>query len=105
MEVSATTKFTIDDVYKSDSPFLKAADLKRPDGSFAKVNVKIESYEIAEQNDGNKQVVLHFAGKDKKLGLNKINAERISAHIGSRSPDDWKGWTIRLYVEKVKNPS
>lgn len=98
-------KMTIDDVYSSNSKFLKAADLKKQDGTFAKVNVTIAGFDVAEQDDHKKQIVLSFEGKDKILGLNKINAERISMHVGSRSPEDWTGWTIRLYVEKVQNPA
>lgn len=103
MSVQATTTYTIDDVYSSKSDWLKAADLKKSDGTFFRPNVTIERFEIAEK-DGNKQVVLFFEGKEKKLGLNKINAERISAHTGSRNPHDWTGWTIRLFVEKVQKP-
>lgn len=100
----STQTVTIDDIYTSNSQFLKAADLKLKDGKFAKPEVVISDFEVATQQDGKKQIVLFFEGKEKKLGLNGINAERIAAHTGSRAPADWIGWAIRLYVEKVNNP-
>jgi len=94
---------SLDDIYKTESRFLKAADLKTEKG-FAKVVVEISDSEIVSGNDGKSQIVLHFKDKEKVLGLNKINAERIAAHTGSRNSDDWNGWKIRLYVEKVQKP-
>lgn len=95
---------TLDEIYKNDSKFLKAADLKTANG-FAKVVVEIAGSEVVSGNDGKQQIVLHFTGKEKVLGLNKINAERIAAHAGSRNSDDWTGWKIRLFVEKVNKPN
>lgn len=95
---------SLDDIYKNDSKFLKAIDLKTATG-FARPIVEIASNEIVSGNDGRQQIALHFVGKEKVLGLNKINAERIAAHTGSRDADNWNGWKIRLYVDKVQNPS
>lgn len=94
---------TLDEVYKNESKFLKAIDLKTSTG-FAKAIVEIAGNEIVSGSDGKQQIALHFAGKEKILGLNRINAERIAVHVGSRDVDDWKGWKVRLYVEKVQKP-
>lgn len=96
---------TLDEIYKNESKFLKAADLKSTTGTgFAKVVVEISGNEVVSGNDGKQQIVLHFLDKQKVLGLNKINAERIATHTGSRDADNWNGWKIRLYVEKVQKP-
>jgi hypothetical protein len=48
------------------------------------------------------QIVLSFVGKDKKLGLNFTNANKIAELVGSDDTDEWIGTTIKLFVEKVK---
>lgn len=107
MQYEQINKQTVstDDIYGSSSAFLKAEDFKLPNGKFGRTDVKISDFEVVSQQDGKRQIVLFFEGKDKKLGLNKTNAERIGAHVGSKVPDHWKGWTIRLIVEKVQDPS
>lgn len=95
---------TLDEIYKNESTFLKAIDLKTSTG-FAKPIVEISGSEVVQGNDGKSQIVLFFLGKEKKLGLNKINAERIAVHTGSRDSDDWVGWKIKLLVEKVNKPN
>lgn len=90
----------IDDIYSSTSKYLKHDDLQ---GN--RVVVEIASYTIDEMksDEGNKkQVVLHFKGKEKVLGLNKTNAERIAVHTGSKNPEDWIGCKIKLYPSKTQ---
>lgn len=84
----------INDIYASSSKYLKAADLQS-----TRVTVEIESFSIdtMKSDEGEKkQVVLSFKGKEKVLGLNKTNAERIAAHSGSFDPNDWIGAKIKL---------
>lgn len=90
---------SIDDIYSTSSKFLKAADLNNQ-----KPVVEIESAEVHENTyngETKKQVVLTFTGKDKVLGLNKTNARRIAALIGTDDFHDWAGWRIRLYVDQT----
>jgi len=90
-----TKMFNVDEIYKSNSQFLKAADIKgyRP-------IVEIEDFEIGEVGAEKKpQVILKFKNKDKKLGCNKTNAERMAVLSGSKNPADWIGAKIRLYVD------
>jgi len=49
-----------------------------------------------------KQLVLSFAGSEKKLGLNFTNANRIAELIGSDDSDDWINHSIKLFVENVQ---
>jgi len=92
----------ISDVYNSSGGFLKADDL-----GTAKTTVTISGIELSERDyqDGQglkKQLVLSFAGKDKKLGLNKTNAERLAELTKSDESDDWIGVSLKLFVEKVQ---
>jgi hypothetical protein len=93
----------IDDIYKSNSKFLKAADLI-VDGRPTKPVVEIESAEIQENTyngETKKQIVLSFVGKDKVLGLNVTNARRISQLI-SPDTDEWVGYRIKLFVDQTE---
>jgi hypothetical protein len=90
---------SIDDIYTTNSKFLKAADLnnQKPVVEIANAEVHENTY----NGETKKQVVLSFTGKDKVLGLNKTNARRISQLIGTEDFTDWIGWRIRLYVDQT----
>lgn len=93
----------IDEVYKSNSKFLKAADLI-VDGRPTKPTVEIETAEVQENTyngETKKQIVLTFVGKEKVLGLNVTNARRISQLI-SPDTDEWPGYRIKLYVDQTE---
>lgn len=77
------------------SNYLKAADLKG-----RSVKLVIESVTTEKVGDDDKAVV-HFAGKEKGLVLNKTNAMRIVEATGTDETDEWEGWTITLYACKV----
>lgn len=88
----------IDEIYKSNSKFLKAADLNG-----GKVTVEIESAEVQDNTyngETKRQIVLTFVGKDKVLGLNVTNARRLSQLI-SPDTDEWPGYRIKLYVDQT----
>jgi hypothetical protein len=90
---------SIEDIYTTNSKFLKAADLnnQKPVVEIANAEVHENTY----NGETKKQVVLSFTGKDKVLGLNKTNARRISQLIGTDDFTDWIGWRIRLYVDQT----
>lgn len=93
----------IDEIYKSNSKFLKAADLI-VNGRATKPVVEIETAEVQENNYGGetkKQIVLSFVGKEKVLGLNVTNARRISQLI-SPDTDEWPGYRIKMYVDQTE---
>ncbi len=92
----------VNEIYSSSGSFLKPDDL-----GTAKPVVTISAVEITERdyNDGKglkKQIVLSFVGKEKKLGLNFTNAQKLAELTGSDDTDDWVNVTIKLFVEKVK---
>lgn len=91
----------INDIYQSNSQWLRASDLQ---GTKPVVTIEgVEMSEFKERNGTTKQqIVLRFVGKDKKLGLNLTNARRIADLIGSGNTDDWVGYSIKLYSEKVE---
>lgn len=91
---------SIEDIYKSNSTFLKAADLNGQ-----KPVVEIESAEVRENEyngETRTQVVLSFVGKEKVLGLNVTNARRIAQLFETHDTDDWVGGKIRLYVDQTQ---
>lgn len=93
----------IDQIYKSNSSFLKAEDLII-DGKATKPVVEIETAEVREntyQGETKSQIVLSFVGKEKVLGLNVTNARRIAQLIGPDT-DEWAGYRIKLYVDQTQ---
>jgi hypothetical protein len=89
----------IDDIYKSNSKFLKAADLNGQ-----KPIVMIDTAEVHENTyngETKQQIVLTFVDKEKVLGLNVTNARRIAQLIGTTNFNDWPGWNIRLYTDQT----
>lgn len=90
----------LNDIYESTSSWLKAADLRG-----AKPVVEIETAEVRENTyngETKKQIVLTFVGKDKQLGLNFTNAQRISQLIGTEDFTQWVGYRIKLYTDQTK---
>ena len=90
----------LNEIYGGSSQWLKAEDLQGQ-----KPIVTIETAEVRENTyDGQvkSQIVLTFVGKDKQLGLNFTNAQRIAELTGSEDFSDWVGTSLKLYVEKVK---
>lgn len=90
----------VDSIYKSNSNFLKAADLQG-----TKPVLEIESAEVQESTYNGvtkQQIVLTFVGKEKVLGLNVTNARRISQLIGTGEIEEWAGWRIKLYTDQTE---
>lgn len=89
----------INDVYQSESQYLKASDLQG-----RTVPVVISDYEIVEFDDNGKKinkVVLSFKGKEKKLVLNSTNAHRIAINMGSEEVSEWVDGNIEIYPTQV----
>lgn len=95
------SKMNINEVYTSN--WLKAADLQG-----RKVKVRIEDWDVTEfkQNDGTtrKQVTLKFLGKEKRLGLNRINSSMIAGMYGEDT-EGWIGKEVTLYPTKDRGPN
>jgi len=87
-------EMNINEVYAGGS-FLKAEDLQ---GSTVKLTIEgVGTHTFNEgKPDQKTQIVLSFAGKEKKLGLNKTNAQTIAAQLGDET-NAWNGKVIKLY--------
>lgn len=91
---------SIDDIYKSNSKFLKASDLNG-----GKPIVEIETAEVHENTyngETKQQIVLTFAGKEKVLGLNVTNARRIAQLTGTTNFNEWPGVRIKLFTDQTE---
>lgn len=91
---------SLEDIYGGSSKFLKAADLQG-----GKPVVEIEDADVHENTyngETKKQIVLKFVGKEKCLGLNKTNARKIAALIGTEDFLEWIGWRIRLFEDQTE---
>lgn len=75
--------------------FLKAADLQGKT-----VPCQIASVAKEEFQSGDLKWVVRFHGKEKRLVLNKTNAE-IIAQMAGDDMDGWVGRTIKLYPTKT----
>jgi len=75
--------------------FLKAADLQGKT-----VPCQIASVAKEEFQSGDLKWVIKFHGKDKRLVLNKTNAEIIAQAHGD-DMDLWPGKTVKLYPTKT----
>jgi hypothetical protein len=76
------------------SAYLKASDLNGK-----KVRIKMDRVEM-EDIGGDHKPVLYFVGTDKKMVVNKTNANEIIDAYGDDT-DDWHGKTIELYEARV----
>lgn len=83
----------INGVFPSD--FLKAIDLKG-----RTIKVTIEGCTM-EEIGSDKKPVLHFAGKDKGLVLNKTNASMLASAFGPET-DAWAGKSIEMRPDKTQ---
>jgi hypothetical protein len=75
------------------SKYLKASDLK---GRPVVVQIDRVEYEPVGQEKQMKPI-LHFAGKDKGLVLNKTNCNAIMQITQSPDTDDWAGVAVTIY--------
>lgn len=89
----------LNDIYGSNSQWLKAEDLQgaKPVVTIATAEVKENTY----NGETKKQIVLTFEGKDKQLGLNFTNASRIVELLGTENYDEWVGASIKLFTDKT----
>lgn len=90
--------YDVNEVYASQSDYLKAADLQKQ-----KHQVTIQSIDMAEFDENGrktKKLILHFVGKPKSLVLNKTNSDTIMYVLGPDT-DQWLQKSIILYPTLV----
>ena len=79
--------------------FLKADDLQ---GKRVTVTITDVRQELLRGDHGEEEKwVVSFEGKEKRLVLNKTNANAIAATLGHDDTDEWIGQQIKLYPAMV----
>ena len=76
------------------SPYLKAADLQRP------INAVIDRCGVETVGSGDneeRRPVLSFKGMDRRLVVNKTNAEHLTRIFGTDETEAWKGKRVVLF--------
>lgn len=82
--------------------FLKAEQLKRPDGEYDTRVLTINSVNKHVFDDGGEQIVLEFDETDQPYGFSaKVVWEQLEEVTGESDSDDWVGHKIELYVDKT----
>jgi hypothetical protein len=90
---------SIDELFPS--PYFKAVDL---DGDTTLTMSGLETEDIRERNgDTKRKGVLSFSESEKKLILNRTNAEQI-ASLHGRDFEHWSGKQVTLYATPVSTP-
>ncbi len=92
----------LNEIYTSSSSFLRPDDIGTTKPVFTISGVELTEKDFNDGKGMRKQLVLSFAGSDKKLGLNFTNANRIAELVGSDDSDDWVNRSIKLFVENVQ---
>ncbi len=82
---------SINEIYKSNSNWIKAEDLKG-----RAVKVTIDKIELEEVGTSGYKAVIHFVGKEKALVLNVTNAKCLASVFGD-DEQAWKGQEIVMY--------
>lgn len=81
----------VNDIY--GGTFLTKEHVTKP------TTLTITETSMFEYDDGNRQIVLHFRGTDKKLGLNATNAKFCAEHFDTPDSDKWCGMKVEVYVD------
>lgn len=87
-----------DDIYGGKFITCKALDKRDHD-------VTIKEWSIEEFQDGGRQIALSFQEHDwtdRKLGVNKTNANTLAEILGSDDPDQWVGRRITIGPDKTQ---
>lgn len=96
----------INDVFSGDR--LKADDLKKPDGTYGKIQATVSAVNVVELRSGKddtspltNKLEMHFVGKDKTFIVNKTNATNIAMTLGPDT-DNWIGAVIGIDVHATQ---
>jgi hypothetical protein len=80
------------------SRYLKAHDLKGKTPTVTIARVTFDQVRGGRTGSVETKAILHFAGKDKGLLLNKTNARAIIAIAGTAITEQWTGVTVTLFA-------
>ena len=87
--------FNLNEIYQSNSDFLKADDIGQNFWT-----VTISKVDMKNFDDGSRKLFIMFAELDKGLVLNKTNADMIGDLYG-RDTDGWIGHAVMLFTAPV----
>ena len=92
---------TVSQLQAYTSPWLKASDLQ---GRAATVTIEKVTVEEIRQRDGSKEerIVVAFAGKSKRLSLNKTQALTLADLAKTETFEKWKGLVVTLEPATTK---
>ena len=85
------------------SRYLKPEDLRGRAVRVTISQVKIEELHNPRSNEKTKKAVLHFAGKEKVLPLNKTQAFALAEITGIADTDGWPGFVVVLAAARAHN--
>lgn len=93
---------TADDLFPS--AYLKVGDVQAAGGRLmlTVAGIELEAFTDPETKESEEKPVLHFTGGVKSLILNKTNARRLGALLGS-DLESWNGKQITLIIEGVES--
>ena len=80
------------------SRYLKAHDLKGKTPTVTIARVTFEQVRGGRTGSVETKAILHFAGKDKGLLLNKTNARTVITIAGTPITEQWTGVTVTLFA-------
>lgn len=92
--------FNAQEMYASNSNWLKAEDLKQQEHTLLIENVSIATIKDQKTGQDQQKLELHFRGAEKMLLLNKTNADAIS-YAYTPDTDQWIGKHVVLYPTMV----
>lgn len=84
------------------SNFLKAEDISHLGKDVVVTIAKVTEETLGQGANAERKFVVEFAGKDKKLVLNKTNFKSIITATGEDDTDNWTGKKISLFVMDVE---
>lgn len=91
----------INEIYSSNSGYLRADDIKGQKPVVTIEDITTSTNRDKRTGEEYTQLVLTFVGKEKKLSLNRTNAQMIAELTGSDNTDDWIGVSLKLYTTLV----
>lgn len=86
--------------YKSAfGSFLKQEDLQGKSPKAVVASVELEEVKDTDSGKMETKLVMHFAGKDKAMILNRTNCEAMEAICGTDDYGSWKGHAVVLFID------
>ncbi len=79
--------------------FLKQEDLQGKTARVVVASVELEDVKDPDSGRSEKKLIMHFAGKDKAMILNRTNCEAMEIICGTDDYGAWIGQAVILFVD------